>query len=221
MHPTPKSGAGDAESLGAETAVIVARGKSSMSKLRKSLPITAAFLITACGTSDNSYQLLGNVEKPKEVSSPESANVRKSDFIPSTRIETLDDFERSEVYRDYKLRKEDGWKLNTGAYNNSYETSSVSDINIEIQTIENKVVGFGIVFDERDNLQEVDLNFVYKLLQSIDTKAKLDHKIREYIKINAEKPVFQIKQANPTTFGKFKIYAGRVGPEQTISIEKI
>jgi hypothetical protein len=192
-----------------------------MSKLRKYLLIAAAFLIMGCGTNDNSRQSSANVETPKGVPSPALATAEKSDSAPPTRIETLDDFERSEFFRDYKLRKEDGWKLNTGAYNNSYETLSLSDISIEVQTIENKVVGFGIVFYERDSLQESDFNFIYKLLQSVDTKGKLDPKIREYIKINAEKHVFQIKQANPTTFGKFKIYAGKVGPEQTISIEKI
>jgi hypothetical protein len=192
-----------------------------MSKLRKYLLIAAAFLIIGCGTNDNSHRSSANVETPKGVPSPELAKAEKSDSAPPTKIETLDDFERSEFFRDYKLRKGDGWKLNTGAYNNSYETPSLSDISIEVQTIENKVVGFGIVFYERDSLQESDLSFVYKLLQSVDTKGKLDPKIREYIKVNAEKHVFQIKQANPTTFGKFKIYAGKVGPEQTISIEKI
>jgi hypothetical protein len=192
-----------------------------MSQLGKYLLIAAGFLIIGCGTNSKSHQSAGNVEQPKGVPSPELANADKSDSVPPSRIETLDDFERSEFYRDYKLRKEDGWKLNTGAYNNTYETSSLSHVSIEVQTIENKVIGFGIVFYERDSLQEADLNFVYKLLQSVNPKGKLDPKIREYIKSNAEKHVFQIKEANPTTFDKFKIYAGKVGPEQTISIEKM
>lgn len=192
-----------------------------MSQLRKYLLVATGFLIIGCGTNNKSHQPSGNVGNSKELPSPELANVEKSDSTPPSRIETLDDFERSEFYRDYKLRKEDGWKLNTGAYNNTYETSSFSHVSIEVQTIENKVVGCGIVFYERDSLQEPDLTFVYKLLQSINTKGKLDPKVRDYIKSNAEKPVFQIKQANPITFDKFKIYAGKVGPEQTISIEKM
>lgn len=200
---------------------IAGKGKPGMSRLGKYLLTAAGLLIIGCGTNNKSYQPSGNVERPKGVPSPELANADKSGSVPLSRIETLDDFERSEFYRDYKLRKEDGWKLNTGAYNNSYETSSLSNVSIEIQTIENKVIGFGIVFYERDSLREADLNFVYKLLQSINTKGKLEPKIREYIKSNAERRVFQIKEANPTTFDKFKIYAGKVGPEQTISIEKM
>lgn len=197
------------------------KGKPGMSQLGKYLLIAAGLLIIGCGTNNKSHQPSEIVEQPKGVPSPELANADKSGSVPPSRIETLDDFERSEFYRDYKLRKEDGWKLNTGAYNTSYETSSLSNVSIEVQTIENKVVGFGIVFYERDGLREADLNFVYKLLQSINTKGKLEPKIRDYIKSSAEKHVFQIKEANPTTFDKFKIYAGKVGPEQTISIEKM
>lgn len=191
-----------------------------MSRLRKYLLIAAGLLIAGCGTK-NENRPSGNVGNSKELPSPELANVEKSDSTPPSRIETLNDFERSEFYRDYKLRKEDGWKLNTGAYNNTYDTSSLAHVSIEVQTIENKVVGCGIVFYERDSLQEPDLSFVYKLLQSINKKGKLDPKIRDYIKSNAEKPIFQIKQATPITVDNFKIYAGKVGPEQTISIEKI
>jgi len=200
---------------------IAGKGKPSMSQLRKYLLIAAGLLIIGCGTNNKSHQPPENIGNSKELPSPELANVEKSDSTPPSRIETLNDFERSEFYRDYKLRKEDGWKLNTEAYNNTYETSSLSHVSIEVQTIENKVVGFGIVFYERDSLQEADLNFAYKLLQSVNPKGKLDQKIRDYIKTNAEKHVFQIKEANPITFDQFKIYAGKVGPEQTISIEKM
>ena len=192
-----------------------------MNELRKYLLIAAALLTVGCWTNDNSRRSPANVETPKGLPSTAPAKAENSDSSPPIRIETLDDFEGSEFFRDYKLRKGDGWKLYTGAYNNTYETSSLSDISIEVPTVENKVVGFGIVFYERDDLQESDLNFVYKLLQSVDTKVKLAPKVREYIKVNAEKRVFQIKQANPITFGKFKIYAGKVGPEQTISVEKM
>jgi len=90
-----------------------------------------------------------------------------------------------------------------------------------VQTIENKVVSFGIVYYERDILSEADLNFVCQLLQSADINLNVDHKVRDYIHTNAERHVFQIKQASPITLGKLKIYAGKVGPEQTISVEKI
>jgi|GEM_PF-2861735 len=190
-----------------------------MRRSRSYFLIVAALLVSGCRTNDNGHLSSANVEKPKNVPSPEPTKVAKSDSTPSIRIETLDDFEKSGFYVDYKMRKEDGWKLNNGSYNNSYETSALSDTSVEVQTIENKVVGFGMVFYERNGLEEADLNFVYKLLESIDTRATLESKTREYIKVNAEKHVFQIRQADPTTFGKFKVYAGKVGHEQIISIE--
>jgi hypothetical protein len=109
-----------------------------MNELRKYLLIAAAFLIVGCRTSDNSRQSSANVETPKGVPSPALAKAENSDSSPPVRVETLDDFERSGFFRDYKLRKRDGWELNTGAYNNSYETPSLSDISIEVQTVENK-----------------------------------------------------------------------------------
>jgi hypothetical protein len=191
-----------------------------MNKLRNYLLIVASFLIVGCGTNNNSYEESKTLEKSKASPTSELATAEQSDSISAIKIETLDDFERSEFYRDYKLRRDDKWRLTTGAYNNTYETSSLPNTAIEVQTIDNKVIGLGIIFYERDSLQDSELNFVYKLLQSIDTKSRLDSKVKEYIKNNAERNVFQIKQATPITFGKLKIYAGKVGPEQTISIVK-
>jgi hypothetical protein len=193
-----------------------------MNKLINYLLIATSFLIVGCSSNDNSYKVSRNLEKTLESPTLKPETTEQFNSTPSTKIETLDDFERSAFYRDYKLRKGDGWKLNTGAYNNSYETSSLSDVSIEVQTIDSKVIGFGIIFHERSqqSLQDSELNFVYKLLESIDTKVKLDSRVKEYIKTNAEKSVFQIKQATPINFGRFKIYAGKV-IEQTISIEKI
>src|SRR5438309_8513587 len=115
-----------------------------MSKPIQCLLIVATFLIIGCRTN-TPYQSSQNVEKPKPAP---SAELLKPSSPPSARIETLDDFEKSKFYNDYKLHKDDGWKLNTGAYNNSYKTSSPSDVSIEVQTIENKVVSFGIVYYE-------------------------------------------------------------------------
>jgi hypothetical protein len=189
-----------------------------MSKPTLYLLIVATCLIIGCGTNAPN-QSSQNVETPRPV--PSSTELVKPNSSPLARIETLDEFERSRFYKDYSLHKDDGWKLNTGAYNNSYKTPSLSNVSIEVQTIETKVVSFGIVFFERDILSEAELNFVYQLLQSADTNLNVDHKVRDYIKTNAERHVFQIKQASPTTLGKLKIYAGKVGPQQTISIEKI
>lgn len=192
-----------------------------MNKLRKYLLVAASFLIVGCGTNNNSHEESKNLEKPKASPTSELATAEQFNSIAAIKVETLADFESSEFYKYYKLRRGDGWKLNTGAYNNTFETSSLPHVTIEVQTMDNKVIEFGIIFYERDSLQDSELNFVNKLLQSIDTKLKLDSKVKEYIKSNVERNVFQIKQATPITFGNLKIYAGKVGPEQSISIEKM
>lgn len=182
--------------------------------------LSLSLLLTSCTSTNNSNQVTRNINTPGSSASPEAKAT--PDSKPSITIETLDDFERSEFYRTYKLYKEKGWPLRGGSYNTVYDAPSIHDVAIEVQTLDTKVIGCGLVFYEREALGDVELNFIYSLLQSLDTKVKLDSKVKEYIKTYTEKiRVFQIKEVTPITFGKFRIYAGKVGPEQTISIVKI
>lgn len=136
-------------------------------------------------------------------------------------IETLSDFEKCQFYSDYNLSNVDKIKLKGGESDYFYETSSLPDISFEVTTVGNTLSEIGIVFYERDRLQTSELNFVYKLLESLDKINEVEGRIKGYIKSNAEKNVDQIKQANPTIYSKYRIYAGKVGYDQTIRIEKL
>jgi hypothetical protein len=188
---------------------------------RTAFLIAPSPLFVSCSTDLREHQAAGNGNKSEIVSSPQPITPATPAPLPATQIVTLADFERGAFYRKYKLNKANGWALTAGAYNNTYETPDIPDIAFEVQTTGDEVSGFGVVFYERVVLGDAELKFVYDLLQSIDTRATLNPRVKEYIKTNAERGVSQVNQATPTTFNKYKIYAGRVGPEQTISIEKM
>jgi hypothetical protein len=135
-------------------------------------------------------------------------------------INTLPDFERSSFYQSHNLKTKDRWKLKNGNYANTFGVSSDPNISVEVETNGNSVIGFGLVFYKRDELGQRDLGLIHSLLESLDASIKPDSGIKEYLKANAEKSVFQIKQAEPRAFGKFKVYAGKVGEQQTISIDR-
>jgi hypothetical protein len=178
------------------------------------LLIAISILFVSCSSNNRNYQI-------QTASTPEPKPTPSAIPKTVTQIQTLDDFESSEFYRRYKLNKGRGWDLKDGAYNNTYRIAPLPDAEIEVQTKNNEVIGLGIIFSDTEQLDETDLNLVYDLLQAINLKAKLNSSVKEYIKTNAEIHVHQIKLATPITFNKLKIYAGKVGPEQTISIEKM
>ncbi|MDQ3903221.1 MAG: hypothetical protein M3247_06245 [Thermoproteota archaeon] len=186
----------------------------------KPIPHGATFLIAisilfvSCSSNNRTHQI-------QTASTPDPKPTPTANPKTVTQIQTLDDFENCEFYRRYNLNRDRGWNLKNGGYNNTYEIPGQHNINVEVQTMKDEVMGFGLVFYEKDKLEDSDLNLIYSLLQSIDTKATISPSVKEYIKTNAEINVFQIRQAKPITFNKLKIYAGKVGPEQTISIEKI
>jgi hypothetical protein len=179
-----------------------------------------SFLLAGCGRERGSDQVISKSNEPQPVISP-----RPTMQAPSPnkagKIETLSNFESSEFFRRYSLSKGKGWKLRTGEFNNDYNMLALRDIIFGVTTLGDEVTGYGIVFYEREWLGDVELAFVFDLLRAIDSNVKLTSSVKEYIKTNAERSLFQIKEATPITFGKFKIYAGKVGPEQTISIEKV
>jgi len=75
------------------------------------------------------------------------------------------------------------------------------------------------VFYYRNKLSNDDLQMVYDFLKSVDTEKDLSE-IKPYVSVNVENKVSQIMLATPTTFGSFKVYAGKVGREQIVHLEK-
>ncbi|MET0646404.1 MAG: hypothetical protein ABW208_07260 [Pyrinomonadaceae bacterium] len=138
---------------------------------------------------------------------------------PATKIETLADFERSSFHYTYGLVKEKGWALNTGEFNNPYKSRVIPNVTIDVPSRGDKVGHYGLSFYKRQTLSQTDLDFIYALLHSIDTTMPISTELKEYIKTNAERRVFQVTEAEPTTFSGYKVFAGKVGAEQVISLD--
>lgn len=179
-------------------------------------------VILARNPDPGPYRIISILTRKNTIETPTTRHKKEEPSSSSltSKIETIEDFKISEFYKYYKLYSNDGWELKEGGYNNVFETASIPDVSFEVVTIVNKVSEFGIIFYERGILQDIELNFVYKLLESLDKKKEVDSRIKEYIRTKAEKNISQIKQANPITFGKYRVYAGKVGSDQTIHVEK-
>jgi hypothetical protein len=135
------------------------------------------------------------------------------------KIETIQDFEASLFYKQFRPMKGDYWKLKTGGVNTVYSIPNQPNIAFEMQTIGQKVIGFGITFYEsRIMLNNDDMAFVTQLLLSIDAK-HTNSQVTHYIKHNAIKSIRQIHKVRPISFGAFEIYAGKV-IDPVISIER-
>jgi len=139
---------------------------------------------------------------------------------PSVRIETLSDFENSEFCKLYACSKEDSWSLRSGGTSNVYKNNIYPTVSISVSSSGEEVIGFGLVFYYRNQLSEDDLQIIYNFLKSVDTEKELTN-IQPYIQTNIEKKVPQIKQAIPSTFSSYNVYAGKVGQQQIVSLEMI
>ncbi len=60
----------------------------------------------------------------------------------------------------------------------AYETLSFPDMSIDVQTINDEMVGFGVMFYKRERLEDSELGYVYELLHSIDTQVKVTQRLK-------------------------------------------
>lgn len=139
---------------------------------------------------------------------------------PSVRILTLPDFENSDFCKLYACLKEDSWSLRSGGTNNVYKNNIYPTVTTEVVSSGEDVNNFGLVFYYRNQLSEDDLQIIYTFLKSVDTEKELTN-IQPYIQTNIEKQVPQINQAIPSTFSSYQVYAGKVGQQQIVSLQKI
>ena|SRR5207248_4100306 len=180
------------------------------------LPILLLFLLLcACSSQPSSTP----ASSPQPASGAGTATPTRGNA--QSGIDTLEAFEHSTFYVNNNLVKKSRLKLSDGNDGSIYEIITDPNISVEVESNNGKLVNLGFVFYERDTLRTPDLTLIYDLLSTIEPNGKLDDNIKASIKNNAEKPIHQIKEAQPITFGRFKIYAGKVGPEQTISIDKL
>lgn len=129
----------------------------------------------------------------------------------------LQAFEQSAFCEQYGCSSRNSWALNTGGTNNSYELNLRPAVSLEVQTQSESIEGYGLVFYERDVLRAPQLRVIDALLESIDDAAATDD-VRQFVRTNIERPVFQIRLANSTEFGPYRLWAGKVGNDQIASL---
>lgn len=147
-----------------------------------------------------------------------SSNASKSNY--AGKIENLGHLQASPFGLKYLPIQKDGWKLQDGGYNNTFDLTSSPDTSFEIQTKNDVVVSAGFVFYKKEKLNGKDLDLVNDFIQSLDSQTVVSQQTKDLIKTNSAKSVFQIKQAQPISHGEFNIYSGQVANDETISIER-
>ena len=163
-----------------------------------------------------------NKTVPQEQITQPKQEIQETPQEPSIRIETLSDFENSDFCKAYNCVKEDSWTLRSGGINNVYGNNIYpTTVSFEIASDDNNnMISGGMEFYYRNGLSSDDLQIVYDFLKSVDTEKDLSE-VKSYVSANIEKEVSQIMQATPITFSSFKVYVGKVGREQIVSLEKI
>jgi len=161
-----------------------------------------------------------NQSAPQEQITQQKQEIQETSKEPSVRIETLSDFENSDFCKTYNCIKDRSWALRSGGTNNVYDNNINPTVSFEIVSDNDNVIDAGLMFYYKTELSDDDLQIIYNFLESIDTEKDLSA-IKSYVSSNIEKKVSQIMQASPTTFSSFKVYAGKVGQEQIVHLEKI
>jgi len=161
-----------------------------------------------------------NQTTTQEQITPPKQEIQETPKEPSVRINTLSDFENSEFCKTYNCAKDRSWDLRSGGTNNVYDNNINPTVSFEIVSDNGNVIDAGLMFYYRNELSDNDLQIVYNFLKSVDTEKDISA-IKSYVSTNIEKSVSQIMQATPTTFSSFKVYAGKVGQEQIVHLEKI
>ncbi|MBM3237012.1 hypothetical protein FJZ31_12040 [Candidatus Poribacteria bacterium] len=166
--------------------------------------------------------ILGCESQEKKKEKVKSIMAQQEATVPPDKL-ILSEFERSEFCRTYNCSFDRSWDLRSGGTNNSYDIDVNPTVSVEITTSNGKLTGGGLMFFERPKLISTDFQLVYSFLNSISSTAGLslevDSTIRRLVEQNIETNVFQIREANSIPFGSMRIWAGKVGKEQTISVE--
>jgi len=156
----------------------------------------------------------------KTATSEESTGVQEDSQTPGPeRIESLTDFTNSDFFQKYNCLKRDTYELSNGNTNHPFYVD-VHLLDVQTEPGNQKIVGMGFMFFERRILTDSDFAMITDLLTSLDQTSNHDATI-SFIKANVENSVSQIIQAESIDDGNFRIWAGKVGTEQTLSFERL
>jgi hypothetical protein len=165
---------------------------------------------------------------PVSTDRPNDSTVAQTAHSPASRVlNTQLDFENSEFCRSYHCKEDKHWPVRSGDVNHSYNTS-LSNLGVEMWDNSSRnpaLTGFGLSFFDRDQLSDEDLKIITTLVRSTDQAANHDKTIT-FIKRNIEIEIScrtcQLDDsANFVRDGDFRLWAGKVGTEQTIIFERV
>lgn len=134
-------------------------------------------------------------------------------------IKTLSDFAKCTFCQIYDCIERKSWALRDGGTNHTYECDIKPDVSLEVQTRGTEVYGIGLMFYYRESLSSDDFVIISDLIDCLGAKQK-SAKAKQFIKAQIERRVHQIRQAKPIQFGSYTIWAGKVGYEQIVDLEK-
>jgi len=156
------------------------------------------------------------VEHTNTVSSTAQV-VSTSDSESTSTLNSLSDFENSQFCKVYECKAAESWELTDGGINHTYDTNLAPVVSVEVTSLSEKPVDFGLVFYDREKLSSDDLQYIYLFLQTIQSDALIDETVKDYINQGIKNDVFQICEVDPIQFGALKIWAGKV-IHQTIHV---
>lgn len=127
--------------------------------------------------------------------------------------------ETSEFCKSYGCPKPETWALRDGGINNSYRVNVRPAVSLEAPTQGGAVKSYGLSFYERKILAPKDLEMIWSLIRSIHPAGDTPQ-VRNFVKSHIEVGVPQILRANTAVVGPYRLWAGRVGQQQIIRIER-
>ena len=132
-------------------------------------------------------------------------------------IGSLSEFESSQFCLEYACTLYSTWDLSRGGVNNSYDLGTRPDLSVEVPTLNDVPLDFGLTFYDRARLRENDFQLVNLFLSSIYPGIKIDPSVTAFIEQNVEVDVFQICQAASIPFGSLRIWTGKI-MQQTVHV---
>ena len=76
------------------------------------------------------------------------------------------------------------------------------------------------MFVGHSNLTDQDRTFIREFLRALDPGILVAPDLLAYLDSTGDRPVSQILEASPMRFGGFTVYAGSVGADATIMLER-
>ena len=175
--------------------------------------VVLAFVLAAqaCGESAPPDGTSGSAPSSRASTPPATQPAPPSD---------LQRFEQTSFCKKYACVNPTTWALNTGATNHSYQLNLTPSVSLEVPTRGDQIDHYGLVFHERDRLDNAQLAVIDDLIAAISANDATDA-TRRFVRANIERSVSQIRLARSTRFGRYQLWAGKVGNDKIVSIEPI